>query len=83
MPDPFDPHGSSPRVERPGHLVADPVVQLLAKVAAPVNCHLVGGVVRDFHLGRIRRDWDVVVESNGASIARRMARSLEALWKRE
>ncbi len=62
-------------------LLHHPAVQTLvavAREAGHVECHLVGGVLRDRFLGLPGRDLDAVVAGRGAEIASRLASRLPA-----
>lgn len=50
----------------------------LLSVAPDLECHLVGGALRDRMLGREPRDLDYVVAGNGQEIAKRFAEKLSA-----
>ncbi len=53
-------------------------LKMMAEAAGTTACHLVGGALRDTALGLGYRDLDLVVESDGLSIAQRLASSLPA-----
>ena len=53
-------------------------LELVAEVAGTAACHVVGGALRDSALGLAVRDLDLVVESDGLSIAQRLASILPA-----
>lgn len=57
-------------------LCTDPVCRALLEVATNHSCHLVGGAVRDALLGRSWHDIDLLVDGEGARIARRLAEKL-------
>ncbi len=62
-------------------LLRHPAIQTLVAVAREtggVECHLVGGVLRDRFLGLPGRDLDAVVADRGAEIASRLAARLPA-----
>lgn len=77
-----------PETDRPQHsadqaasfaeLLQHRPLKLTAAAAGTTPCHLVGGALRDTVLGLEYRDLDLVVESNGLSIAQRLASSLPA-----
>ncbi len=47
--------------------------RLLEAAAGTAGVHLVGGAVRDLLLGRVPREWDVVVEGDVGALAERLA----------
>jgi len=55
-----------------------PAVRTLLGVCGPVDCHLVGGVLRDRALGLPSHDIDAVVSRDGREIAERLAAALPA-----
>jgi tRNA nucleotidyltransferase/poly(A) polymerase len=62
-------------------LLRHPAIQALVAVArevGSVECHLVGGVLRDRFLGLAGRDLDAVVSDRGPEIASRLAERLSA-----
>src|SRR5947209_4212514 len=60
-------------------LLHQPVVRALLDACGPVECHLVGGVLRDRALGLPTHDLDAIVAGGkGREIAGRLAASLPA-----
>lgn len=59
-------------------LLHHPAVRTLLAVAEGVECHLVGGVLRDRALGLPCHDIDAVVAGHGKDIAERLAAALPA-----
>lgn len=57
-------------------LCTHPVCRALLEVATNQSCHLVGGAVRDALLGRPWHDIDLLVDGDGARIARQLAERL-------
>lgn len=55
-----------------------PVTKALLSVAPDLECHLVGGALRDCLLGREPRDLDYVVAGNGQEVAQRLSEKLSA-----
>lgn len=54
------------------------VTKALLSVAPELECHLVGGALRDCFLGREPRDLDYIVAGNGQAVADRLAEKLSA-----
>ena len=59
-------------------LARHPVPRALVRAAGGIECHLVGGVLRDRLLGLPALDFDAVVERDGAAIGERLAAELGA-----
>jgi hypothetical protein len=59
-------------------LIHHPAVRALLEACGPVECHLVGGVLRDRALGLSSHDIDAVVSRDGREIAERLASALPA-----
>ncbi len=59
-------------------LLHQPVIRTLLDACGPVECHLVGGILRDRALGLPSRDVDAVVAGDGERIAGRLAAALPA-----
>ncbi|MEK6277482.1 MAG: hypothetical protein AABM29_05675 [Actinomycetota bacterium] len=67
------PTSGSPDINLGGAVAAAiPDLERLREAAAGAPIYLVGGAVRDLLLGRERTDVDVVVEGDGAEVARRL-----------
>jgi len=59
-------------------LLHHPAVRALLDACGPVECHLVGGVLRDRALGLPSHDIDAVVSRDGRQISERLAAALPA-----
>lgn len=59
-------------------LLHHPAVRTLASVAEGVDCHLVGGILRDKAMGLASKDIDAVVSGRGLEIAQELAKALPA-----
>lgn len=59
-------------------LLHQPAVQALLAAAEGIECHLVGGVLRDRALGIPSHDIDAVVSGRGLKIAERLSQTLPA-----
>jgi poly(A) polymerase len=57
---------------------SSPLLDKVRELLPEQEMYLVGGAVRDMLLNRLSRDLDFAVPSNGVSLARRVARALEA-----
>ncbi|HVN16980.1 MAG TPA: HD domain-containing protein [Anaerolineales bacterium] len=62
----------------PVSLQLPPLVDKVRAALPDQEMYLVGGAVRDMLLGRFSRDLDFALPSNGISLARRVARALDA-----
>jgi tRNA nucleotidyltransferase/poly(A) polymerase len=58
--------------------VSSPLLDKVRDTLPDQELYLVGGAVRDMLLNRFSRDLDFAVPSNGVSLARRVARALDA-----
>ncbi len=62
----------------PLEFATSPLLDKVRDALPDLEIYLVGGAVRDMYLNRFSRDFDFAVPSGGISLARRVARALDA-----